>query len=158
MSLEHGIIYLLPNSDRKIISAGKICINDIDYLFAFPISTSVYLASNEDFIFLSEEDSNTPLMAETWNPLLIDSDIKSKLTTIDNIATYFNEKYIEFIYSKLLHTKFLHNKIFTGPPLLANASQDIRFLFRAQEKQVFSKFITINTAPAASGNKNDNLN
>ena len=127
-----GSIVKIPATDRLGVVSGKLEINNCITTIIYPISTCVYLSSNQDFICTSTVLFDL-LMVEVWNPILIMS--KQDLQIVDTISKESLEIYEKFLYSVLLSVSFDERKLFTGPPI--TATSDIRHFFRMQERKPF---------------------
>lgn len=130
--LSFGSIIKIPTTERMGVISGVLNLNRKTTLIVYPISSCVYLASNEDFLCKTKISKNT-IMIETWNPVLIIS--KQDLQSVDTICKDYIQLYEKFLYSTLLHLDFEEKRLFTGPPL--NANLDVRHLFRLEERKVF---------------------
>lgn len=130
--LPFGSIVKIPATERVGVVSGILNINNRPTILIYPISSSVYLASNEDFI-CKNEVMKTLIMIETWNPILIMS--KQELQVVDTISKDHIELYEKFLYSVLLGLDFEEKKLFTGPPV--SSKSDIRHFFHMQERKPF---------------------
>lgn len=119
-------------SGRTGVICGQYILDDRIFHCVYPTSLAVYLASDLDFICQTQNQINTALMVETWNPLLLDP---AELTITDKISKDFIEAFSKFVYFKLLNQKLPEYKFFTGPPI--SSKDDIRLLFKEQEMKVF---------------------
>lgn len=127
-----GSIVKIPATDRLGVVSGLLNINNCSTMIIYPISTCVYLSSNQDFICTSTILFDL-IMVETWNPILIMS--KQDLQIVDTISKESLQLYEKFLYSVLLSVPFEERKLFTGPPI--TATSDVRHLFQKQERKPF---------------------
>ena len=134
--LPFGSIVNIPATERVGVVSGLLSINNRPTLLLYPISSSVYLASNKDFLCKSKI-ANTLIMIETWNPILIIS--KQDLQLVDTISKDYIELYEKFLYAALLGMDFEEKKLFTGPPI--SSRSDIRHFFHMQERKPFEMLL-----------------
>lgn len=129
---QFGSIVQIPTTERIGVVSSNIVINNVTTILIYPISTYIYLATNQDFICKST-NRYSALMIETWNPILITANKDLKI--VDTISKDHIDAYEKFIYSIILNTAFEERKLFTGSPITSNT--DIRHAFKLDERKPF---------------------
>ena len=109
---------------------------DSIYTQIFPISTAIYLAGQEVFIYY---DSGNPFMIECWNSILLTIP-KHDLKNIDTLPKEYIIAYTSFLKLRLINKSMVHKGLFTGPPIVSQI--DIRKSFRKTEYAVFNPLRT----------------
>ena len=129
-----GLIHFIPEINRQVILSSKININNNEFYHVFPISKSIVLSSNLDFICSLNSDNKTLVMLETWNSLLLEP---QKFNIVDKLSNDYLETFNRFILFSFSSLKLPEKQLVTGPPITSN--NDIRLQFQKSEHEIFNK-------------------
>ena len=128
--IQTGSIFELIGIPRIGIVANSIQLDGTKFVVMYPLSHSVYMAGDTDFIIMDEKCcDNTPMMAESWNSVAVPPECLGKYK--GRLGVKYKNYFASFVYFKNQSSKNNGLEILTGPPLRSN--NDIRYLFRAQE-------------------------
>lgn len=133
--VQTGSIFKLTGIDRLCIVESTTSITGINFIVLYPISYSVYMAAESDFIILDEPCFNgESVMAESWNSIAVPESYLGQY--VGCLSKKYNKYFSSFVYLKHQSRKNNILSVLTGPFLSAN--NDIRWLFRAQEFEELS--------------------
>lgn len=130
-----GNVYSLPNN-RLCIMANSVVLDSLTLYCILPVSSAIYMSSNEDFLVVEEPVfKNQPMMAETWNQLAVPIEFFNNAKLKGRLSPSYIRYISSYLYFSLQSRKNENLRILTGPPLTSNS--DIRWLFRQMEMNAF---------------------
>ena len=128
--LQTGSVFELIGIPRLGIIANSMQLDGNTFVIIYPLSHSVYMAADSDFIIMDEKCfDKTPMMAESWNSIAVPPECLGKYK--GRLSVKYKNYFASYVYFKNQASKNTGLQLLTGPPLRSN--NDIRYLFRAQE-------------------------
>lgn len=127
-----GDIFDLSELPRQVIVESITIIQSNPFVVVYPLSYSIGLACNKDFIFFLD----IPFMAESWNSMILPIEALSLYKgSLDNNHIRYFSSYI--IGNHVVDMRQTYGAdVMSGPAIKSSA--DIRNIFQLQERDTFS--------------------